>query len=113
MSAVTGLASSHSLRFGERLSRSLEYLGFKVRSHNAIAAHDYVAGIVSEQQKYALYSEMFPKEWERSRASLYRRGYYARYSERVNELFHLVNDKCFYTKRLQPSGGGQSSLAST
>jgi hypothetical protein len=95
MSAMSSLASSHSLQFGERLSRSIEYLSFKVRSHNAIAAHDYVAGIVSEQQKYALYREMFPEEWTRSRASLYRRGYFDKHSERVNEFFHLVNDKCF------------------
>jgi hypothetical protein len=26
---------------------------------------------------------------------LHRRGYYEKYSERVNELFHLINDKCF------------------
>lgn len=81
--------------FGERLSKAIEYLGFKARSHNAIAAHDYVAAIVSEQQKYVMYRAMFPKEWKHSRASLYRRGYYAKYSERANELFHLVNEKCF------------------
>jgi hypothetical protein len=42
-----------------------------------------------------MYREMFPAEWKRSRASLYRRGYYTRYSERVNELFNLVNENCF------------------
>lgn len=82
-------------RFGERLSRAIEYLSFKARSHNAITAHDYVAAIVSEQQKYAMYREMFPKDWKRSRASLYKRGHYEKYSERINELFNLVNEKCF------------------
>lgn len=90
-----GSARFSPLDFAERLSKSIEYLSFKARSHNAIAAHDYVAGVVSEQQKYVLYREMFPKDWERSKASLYRRGYYARYSERINELFNLVNEKCF------------------
>ena len=82
-------------RFGERLSRSLEYLRFKARSQNAIAAHSYVAAVISEQQKYAIYREMFPKEWACSTASFYTRGYYQKYSERINELFHMVNEKCF------------------
>lgn len=81
--------------FSERLSKAIEYLGFKARSHNAIAAHDYVVAVVSEQQKYGMYREMFPKEWKRSRASLYKRGHFVKYSERVNELFQLVNEKCF------------------
>jgi hypothetical protein len=81
--------------FSERLSKAIEYLGFKARSHNAIAAHDHVAAIVSEQQKYVMYREMFPKEWKRSKASHYRRGPFVKYSERVNELFQLVNEKCF------------------
>lgn len=95
MSAAQGLAISRPLPFGERLAKSIEYLTYKARNHNAIAAHDYVAAIVSEQQKYALYKEMFAEEWSRSRASLYRRGHYEKYSERVNELFDLINDKCF------------------
>lgn len=95
MSAAKGPAISHPLAFGERLSKSIKYLTYKARSHNAIAAHDHVAAIVSEQQKYALYKEMFPKEWSRSRASLHRRGYYVKYSQRANELFQLINDKCF------------------
>ena len=56
-------AIPYTLSFSERLWKSIEYLSFKARSHDAIAAHDYVAAIVSEQQKYALYREMFPKEW--------------------------------------------------
>jgi hypothetical protein len=86
---------SEELGFAERLSKSLEYLSFKTRSHNAITAYDLVARVLSEQQKYALYREIFPKEWERSKASLYKRGYYGKYSERINELFNLVNEKCF------------------
>ena len=81
--------------FGDGLLRSLEYLGFKARSHNVAAACDTVSRVLSEQQKYALYKEMFPEEWKRSSASLYRAGTYTRYSERVNEFFELVNKKCF------------------
>lgn len=84
-----------SRQFGERLLQSLEYLQFKARSHNAIAACDSIAAIVSDQEKYALYRDMFPKEWSRSRASLHRRGYYQRYSERANELFQLIHENCF------------------
>ena len=81
--------------FNERLSRSLEYLSFKARSHNAIASYELVERVLSEQRKYAMYREMFPTEWKLSRASLYSRGYYGKYSERVNELFNLVNENCF------------------
>ncbi len=81
--------------FGDRLLRSLDYLGFKARSHNAAAACETVSRVIAEQQKYGLYKEMFPEEWELSRASLYRAGSYTRYSERVNELFELVNKRCF------------------
>lgn len=94
-STVAAPLVPYTPRFSERLSKAIEYLSLKARSHDAIAAHDYVAAIVSEQQKYAMYREMFPKEWNRSQASLYKRGHYAKYSERVNELFNLVNEKCF------------------
>lgn len=81
--------------FGDRLLRSLEYLGFKARSHNAAAACDTVSRVLSEQQKYGLYKDLFPEEWNKSRTSLYRAGTYTQYSERVNELFELINKKCF------------------
>ncbi len=81
--------------FGDRLIRSLEYLRFKAKSHNAIYACETVSRVVSEQNKYRLYMEMFPKEWRRSRSSLYKAGHFKAYSERTNEFFQLVNDKCF------------------
>lgn len=95
---ITGITSEAILTgrsFGDSLLHSLEYLGFKARSHNALSACETVSRVLSEQQKYALYKDMFPEEWRCSRASLYRAGTYTRYSERVNELFELVNKKCF------------------
>lgn len=91
-SAVNGTLSSG---FGDRLIRSLEYLRFKAKSHNAIYAYETVSRVVSEQNKYRLYMEMFPKEWRRSRSSLYKAGHFKAYSERTNEFFQLVNDRCF------------------
>lgn len=87
--------SPGSRLFGDRLLKSLEYLGFKSRSHNAAAACDSISRIVSEQQKYALFRDMFPEAWIESRASLYRAGHYKKYSERTNQLFELINEKCF------------------
>lgn len=81
--------------FGDRLLRSFEYLGFKARSHNAVNACESVGRILAEQNKYKLYREMFPKEWNASKASLHRAGRYTFYSERVCELFELVNERCF------------------
>ena len=90
--AENGIAISG---FGERLIRSLEYLRFKARSHDSIFACETVSRVVSEQHKYRLYIEMFPKEWERSTKSLHRAGFFQAYSERTNEFFQLVNEKCF------------------
>jgi len=95
MSGSAGPAPFLIGQFSERLSRSLEYLRFKARSHNAVAAREYVTGVISEQEKYAVYRDLFPDEWAASQASFYRRGYFRKYSERANELFHLVNDNCF------------------
>ena len=81
--------------FADRLVRSLEYLQFKARSHSAIFACETVSRVVSEQHKYRLYMEMFPKDWKRSKASLYKTGHFKAYSERTNEFFHLVNERCF------------------
>lgn len=92
---ATGENGKAIFGFGERLLRSLEYLRFKANSHNAINACETVTRVVSEQHKYRLFIEMFPREWERSTKSLYAAGYFKAYSERTNEFFQLVNDKCF------------------
>src|SRR5438034_1620988 len=95
LSATPGHGLSTTERFGDRLLKSLEYLGFKARSRNVAAACESISRIVSEQQKYTLFRDMFPDEWKRSRASFYGPGYYTKYSERVNQLFELINEKCF------------------
>ena len=93
--AVVGPDRKHTSYFGDRLLQSLEYLRFKVRSHNAIFACETVTRVVSEQHKYRLYIEMFPKNWKHSRKSLHKSGHFKAYSERTNEFFQLVNDQCF------------------
>lgn len=93
--AVVGQNRQDRPYFGDRLIRSLEYLRFKARSHNAAFACEAVSRVVSEQTKYHLYMDMFPMEWKRSTRSLYKAGHFKAYSERTNEFFQLVNDKCF------------------
>ncbi|MGB7070624.1 MAG: hypothetical protein WBD22_14120 [Pyrinomonadaceae bacterium] len=93
--AVVGQNRKHSSYFGDRLIRSLEYLRFKARSHNAIFGCETISRIISEQHRYRLYMEMFPKHWKHSRTSLYKAGHFKAYSERTNEFFQLVNDRCF------------------
>lgn len=93
--AVAGQDRIHKSYVGDRLIRSLEYLRFKARSHSAISACETVSRVVSEQHKYHLYKDMFPKEWKRSTRSLYKAGHFKAYSERTNEFFELVNDQCF------------------
>ena len=97
---MTGLAmvgQDHEYRpyFGDRLVQSLEYLRFKARSHNAIFACETISRVVSEQHKYRLYIEIFPEQWKQSRKSLYKVGHFKAYSERTNEFYQLVNDRCF------------------
>jgi hypothetical protein len=82
--------------FGEKLLKSLDYLDFKSRSiTNAVEAHRTVEKIVNEQQKFKLFQKLFPKEWEKSKTSLFKAGFYENYSERTNELFQLISKNMF------------------
>lgn len=81
--------------FGEKLYRAIEYLGFRARNGNAVAACASLEKIIAEQQKYQLFKKFFPDEWNRSRASFFKTGYYENYSERTNEFFRLVHEKLF------------------
>jgi hypothetical protein len=81
--------------FGERLGQSLEYLKFRVRNFNAVAAYEQVRKFVSERQKYLLFQKYFPNEWKNSRTSFFKTGVYENYTERTNEFFELVNQHLF------------------
>lgn len=81
--------------FGERLYQSLDYLAFKTKSGSAVAACETIEKIVAEREKYSLFRKFFPNEWQNSKASCFKTGYYENYSERVNEFFHLVNKNLF------------------
>ena len=81
--------------FGERLGQSLEYLEFRARNFNAVAAFERVGKFVAEQQKYRLFQKYFPDEWKNSRTSLFKTGCYEHYTERTNEFFELVNQHLF------------------
>ncbi len=98
-SAVVEKCNKHTTSegnpFGERLYKSIAYLDFKSRSANAAAACETIENIIAGQQKYKLFQEVFPEEWESSRTSFYKTGSYTNYSERANELFELINERCF------------------
>lgn len=81
--------------FGEKLFRSIEYLGFRKRNLSAVAACETIEKIVAEQSKYRLFQNFFPNEWKNSRTSFFKTGYYENYSERINEFFQLVHEKLF------------------
>lgn len=81
--------------FGEKLGRAIEYLKFRAQNFNAVAAYEWIEKFVAEQQKYRLYQKYFPHEWNDSRASLFKTGYYENYTERTNEFFELVNQHLF------------------
>lgn len=81
--------------FGEKLYQAIEYLGFRARNSNAVSACETVEKLVAEQQKYQLFKKFFPDEWNGSRASFFKTGYYEKYSERTNEFFRLVHEKLF------------------
>lgn len=81
--------------FDERLRQSIEYLNFRARNFNAVAAAEAIGKFVAEQQKYLLYQKYFPDQWKNSRASLFKTGYYENYTERSNEFFELVHQHLF------------------
>ena len=81
--------------FGEKLYQAIEYLSFRARNCNAIRACETLEKLVAEQQKYHLFKKFFPDEWNNSRASFFKTGYYENYSERTNEFFRLVHEKLF------------------
>lgn len=82
--------------FGEKLLQSLDYLDFKARSiTNAVEAYKTVEKIVGEQQKFKLFQKLFPEEWEKSKTSLFKTGFYENYSERTGELFQLISKNMF------------------
>ena len=81
--------------FGEKLHRAVEYLKFRARNFNALAAYQTVEKFVAEQQKYLLFRQFFPDEWNCSQSSLFKAGVYENYTERTNEFFELVNEQLF------------------
>lgn len=81
--------------FGEKLFQAVEYLKFRARNFNALAAYQTVEKFVAEQQKYLLFSQFFPDEWNRSQTSLFKAGTYENYTERTNEFFELVHEHLF------------------
>lgn len=81
--------------FGEKLFQAVEYLKFRARNFNALAAYETVEKFVAEQQKYLLFRQFFPDEWQRSQTSLFKAGVYENYTERANEFFELVNEHLF------------------
>lgn len=81
--------------FGEKLFQAVEYLKFRARNFNALAAYETVEKFVAEQQKYLLFRQFFPDEWNRSQTSLFKAGTYENYTERTNEFFELVNEHLF------------------
>ena len=87
--------NARQLLFSERLHQPIKYLAFKSVNANALAACAGVEKIVSEQKKFQFFRQFFPEEWKNSKASFFKRGYYHNYSERLNEFFHLINEKMF------------------
>jgi hypothetical protein len=82
--------------FGKKLYQSLEYLDFKARAiTNAVEAYKTIEKIVSEQRNFKLFQKLFPNEWEKSKTSLFKKGYYRKYTEKTNELFELINKNMF------------------
>ena len=81
--------------FGEILHRAVEYLKFRARNFNALAATERLEKLVAEQQKYLLFRQIFPDQWQCSQTSLFKTGIYENYTERTNEFFELVNEHLF------------------
>jgi hypothetical protein len=81
--------------FRGRLNETTAYLRWKTGCNTLSDAICYVASELERERFYALYRKLFPKDWEKSRASFKRTGYHEYHTEREYEFIELVSDRYF------------------
>ena len=78
-----------------RLNETTAYLRWKTSCNTLSDQICYVASELERERFYALYQKLFPKEWQKSRASFKRTGYHEYHTEREYEFIELISDRYF------------------
>lgn len=81
--------------FRGRIEQTTAYLRWKASCHTLSDAMCYVASELERERLYALYRELFPKEWKKSAASFRRSEHNEFHTERELEFIELVSNRYF------------------
>lgn len=81
--------------FRGNLEKTIHYLRWKAGCSTVLEAISYIAEETERERIYALYRELFPKEWKKSRASFTKNSYNEYHTEREFEFINLVSENYF------------------
>lgn len=81
--------------FHGNLEKTIRYLRWKAECSTVSEAISYIAGEIERERLYALYRQLFPDDWQRSKSSLTRCGQNEYHTEREFEFINLVSDNYF------------------
>ena len=81
--------------FRGRLEKTVAYLRWKTGCNDLGDAIGYIASELERERLYALYRQLFPKEWVESSASFRRSEFNEYHTERELEFIELVSNRYF------------------
>ncbi|MGC2236061.1 MAG: hypothetical protein WA584_07860 [Pyrinomonadaceae bacterium] len=81
--------------FRGRLDETTAYLRWKASNNTLSDAIWYIASELDRERLYALYRQLFPKEWRKSSASYKKTGFNEYHTEREIEFIELVSRNYF------------------
>lgn len=81
--------------FRGNLEKTTSYLRWKAGCNTVLEAISYIAEETERERIYALYRQLFPKDWKHSKKSFTRNGYNEFHTEREFEFISLVSENYF------------------
>lgn len=81
--------------FRGQLDKTIAYLRWKANCNTLSEAMWYVATELDRERLYALYRQLFPKEWKKSSADFKKTEFNEYHTEREMEFFELVSQNYF------------------
>lgn len=81
--------------FRGKLDKTKAYLRWKMDCNTLSEAMWYVASELERERLYALYRQLFPKEWRKSSASFKKMDFNEYHTEREMEFFELISRNYF------------------
>lgn len=84
-----------NIGFRGNLEKTTHYLRWKASCNTVLEAISYIAEETERERIYALYRQLFPKNWKKSSASFTKNGYNEFHTEREFEFIGLVSENYF------------------